>query len=317
MLKYFYFFITLAVLSLLVSPIPLNSVQKLISSLYILRLAIYPFIYLSAVSLLEMKFISKKTVTRGLIVSGIILAVIGWLQYFLYPDLRNLFYLGWDPHLKRIFSAFFDPNYFGLILVFALITTFFHLKSNRLYWPIQIFILITLLFTYSRSSYLALFAALLFYAIKIKKVILPIITILIVGFSLILLPRPKESEGVKLERIFSLKERLASWNKGLVLTAKYPFLGVGFNAIRYTQNEITRDDIPNHSGSGFDNSFIFAAATTGLSGLILYLLFLLQLYRKVAFPGKVIIISTVIHSLFLNSLFFPWVIIWLWMTAAV
>ena len=47
--------------------------------------------------------------------TGVGFSVLGILQYLLYPNLRNLSYLGWDPHYYRLFSTFLDPNFAGLL----------------------------------------------------------------------------------------------------------------------------------------------------------------------------------------------------------
>ncbi|MBI4991232.1 hypothetical protein HZB96_04020 [Candidatus Gottesmanbacteria bacterium] len=116
--SYFCIFVAVAIISLIFSPINLNINEKLISSLYIIRLFSYFFVYLTVRYLTDSSTIggvhsdTPEVFLRLLTFAGVILAVIGWLGYFLYPDLRNLYYLGWDPHYKRIFSSFFDPNYF-------------------------------------------------------------------------------------------------------------------------------------------------------------------------------------------------------------
>ena len=47
-------------------------------------------------------------------------AVFGWIQYFFWPDLTYLKYLGWDDHYFRLTGTFLDPNFMGLVLVLGL-----------------------------------------------------------------------------------------------------------------------------------------------------------------------------------------------------
>ena len=99
----------------------------------------------------------------------------------------------------------------------------------------------------------------------------------------------------------------------------HPILGVGFNAIRYAKTEYNfgQDNLfDNHAGAGFDNSFLFIAATTGLAGLLTFLLFLRQIFRKGNLFVKSSIVAIIVHSFFLNSLFFPWIMVWMWVVIA-
>lgn len=315
--RYFGIFILICFVSIILSPIKLTLSDKLISSLYIVRLIIYFSIYLSVSYLLRVKIITRGKIIKYLSVTGILLAIVGWLQYFLYPDLRNLFYLGWDPHYKRIFSTFFDPNYLGLIFVLTIITLFEFNKSIVSIWGLRIFTFITLLFTYSRSSYVSLIISAFYYSITRKKSVAIILVITAFISTIFFLPRPG-GEGVKLERIFSINERITSMNEGIRLFTDHPLIGVGFNTLRYAkiQYGFTRpNSIDNHSSTGIENSFIFVASSTGLAGLLFYLIWLYQIFIRGADMVKISLIAVVVHSLFINSLFFPPVMIWIWIIA--
>ena len=47
-----------------------------------------------------------------LLFSGLVIVGLGFVQYFFYLGLRNLYYLGWDEHLSFIFQLL-DPNFAG------------------------------------------------------------------------------------------------------------------------------------------------------------------------------------------------------------
>ncbi|MBI3955426.1 O-antigen ligase family protein, partial [Candidatus Gottesmanbacteria bacterium] len=263
--------------------------------------------------------IKLNIVIKLFIISAGIIAFIGWIEYFLYPDLRNLYYLGWDPHYKRIFSSFLDPNFLGLFMVLGLLTIL--LSKIRRY---QKFILgslffFTLMFTYSRGSYLAFIITLIFYFIKTHKTRYILVIILLIAITAILLPRPS-GEGVRLGRLFSITEGLENWKFGWKIFADHPILGVGFNTIRYVKisYQYPQDNLlESHSGAGLDNSILLVAATSGIIGLIVFLLLLFKIYSHVSILTKVSLLAIVVHSLFVNSYFYPWVMVWLWIMIGV
>lgn len=311
--KYFFVFACISFISLILSPIPVSLNEKVISALYLVRFLFYFSLFPTVLILLKSKTITKEIVINLLIISGLLLAAFGWLQYFLYPDLRNLYYLGWDPHFKRIFGTLLDPNFLGLFLVMTLIL---HIqkKQSVTNWILRSFLFVTLLFTYSRGSFLSLIVAIFGYSILKRKISVFLFVILTFLFTLPLLPRPP-GESARLERMFSVTERLNNWREGFNLFLRYPILGVGFNTVRFAKSEfgIHQDNlIVSHSGAGFDNSFIFVLSTTGIIGLLSYLLFIGSIYRKMDVTGRVIILAIITHSMFVNSLFLPWVMIWLW-----
>ncbi len=315
--KYFLLFSGISLLSLVFSPLTLSLNEKFISGLYWVRFVIYSSLFPATVFLIKSKALVREKIIDLLIASGLLLTVFGWLQYFLYPDLRNLYYLGWDPHYKRIFGTLLDPNYLGLFLVMTFVL-FLRKKPSVINWILRSFLLLTLLFTYSRSSYLALIVALFGYGWLKRK--FAVFLIIIIFFSFIpLLPRPP-GESVKLERMFSVTERIRNIQEGSNLFLRYPLLGVGFNTVRFAKSEfgVKQDNLTeSHSGAGFDNSFIFIAVTTGIVGLLSYLILLGSIYNKMRITGKVICLAVIAHSMFVNSLFLPWVMIWWWIIAAI
>lgn len=316
--KYFALFSAIAFFSLFFSPLSLSFFELMVSAAYLARFLAYFGIYVTMKYLTKENPEERERHIRYLGYAGILLAVIGWLQYILYPDLRNLYYLGWDPHYKRIFSTFLDPNFLGLILTLTILmflsdTKLLPLKRTL----ILIFLGVTLAFTYSRSSFLALLSALLFFSLSKKNMHIIGIGALLLLLSIILLPRPG-GEGVKLERVFSITERIESWKLGIMIFARHPVLGVGFNTLRFAKKEYgfaSEDWMTNHAGAGIENSFIFLGATTGIVGLFSYLSLFTHLFRYGKLLTRISLIAIGIHALFLNSLFFPWIMLWMWMIA--
>jgi len=136
----------------------------------------------------------------------------------------------------------------------------------------------------------------------------------------------KYSEGTNLFRSTSTKARIGSTENALLIFQKNPFLGVGFNTYRYAQkryklvNSFNKWEI-DHGGAGTDNSFLFILATTGIIGITSYsFLWIKTLLLAKKNLGKnniapVLIASSVglfVDSFFINSLFYPFILAWMW-----
>ena len=314
--KAFGLFILVAFASWFFSPIRLSQTDKIISLLYLVRFMVYFHIYPLVLIALDRQYLERQFLVRIISLFGILLVIAGWLQYFLYPDLRNLYYLGWDPHYRRIFSTVLDPNYFGLILVVLFL---FRLSNPSILREIiyKMAFLITLAFTYSRSSYLAATVGAGYWAFRSGRFLKYFIAATVLTLTLFLLPRPG-GVGVELERLFSIRERIANWQSAMSIVKNKPFLGVGFNTLRFNfrNSQYLREDwLTSHSAAGIDNSFLFVAASSGLLGLAVYLAFLTALFLRLDATGKSLMIAAAVHSLFLNSLFFTYFLVWFYLLA--
>lgn len=313
LVKTFIIFLGIGLVSVLLSPIQLTVSEKIISLLYLLRLAGYGSVTGAVFVLVSYEKIRPGLVKSFLVGVGICAAIAGWLQYILYDDLRNLYYMGWDPHYKRIYSFFFDPNYFGLILVLSFILVLFRFKKSVHSVLGAFFLFLTIAFTYSRSSFVSLVVSSIAYSLMKKhfRIVLSVVLLLII--SVFLLPRPG-GEGVRLERVISIYERIDSYKLALQMFSDHPILGVGFNTVRFAKRVygIPWENLANsHSGAGFDNSLLFVLATTGIVGMSAFLYLLCLLLKTGDHLFRISLLSVLVHSFFLNSLFYPWVLAWL------
>lgn len=312
-LRWGFAFVGICVLSLVLSPIVQTFPEYLVSGLYLVRFVAYLLWYPTILSIRHHAS-NQRSVYLLVVCAGLVLALVGWIQYFLYPDLRNLFYLGWDPHFARIFSTILDPNYLGLLLVFALVVLINRQKQfgRSAVVVAGALLSITLLFTYSRGSYLALVAAVLFMAFRQKKALKFTAFFLVLLVSLFLLPRPG-GEGVRLERTDSIIVRLWNWQDSANLAIEHPILGIGYNTLRFVREKSDSADsaIPRHAASGVDNSLLFVFVTTGLAGLITYGVMVYSMFLRSRGMGRMLLIAALVHSMFVNSLFYPPVMLWL------
>lgn len=310
--------------------------QFLVSFLYLLRFGLLAGIYFIVREFAEK---TKFQLQVGLIVAGVSTAILGLIQYFLYPDLRNLSYDGWDEHLYRVFSTFLDPNFAGAFFVLTLILIMGFLLNRRpknifVNWGLiggVVLIFIALLLTYSRSAFLMFFAGgfVLFFFYtdysnnrsKIKNLFL-LAGLFIIGLGFIswsakILP----SEGTNLLRVTSITARVEETQRALAIFRRQPLFGVGFNAYRFAQERQGFLEVKtSHAAAGTDNSFLFVLATTGVVGFFAFLYLWFRIFKlayslRDEMAARVVLASCVglfINSLFINSLFFESILVWLW-----
>ena len=276
-------FLCIAILSLLVRLPFQEPTQTIRPFLYLGRLLVYFSLYFS------LKLSSFKKYSEYFQVSILVFVLLGLLQYLFFPDVSSLKYLGFDDHYYRLTVPLLDPNFTGAILssVSLLLFAKNKFKSGSL-------LLIPLALTFSRASYISFLIPLLILAISRRKYIflfLPLIPVI----ALMLSPKPF-GEGVNLLRTFSIFSRIGSAQEGIRLFLQRPVLGWGFNTLLSDTGRV-----------GIDNSFIFLLATTGIVGFSSFIYFLYRALLYLAFPERLAITSLLIHALFNNTLFLPWI----------
>ncbi len=305
---------------------------------YILRWILYASLFF-VVKGFPNKF--KEKVIYLFLGIGVVFIFFGFIQYFFYSNLRNLYYLGWDEHMYRMFSTFLDPNFAGaffvVYLIFLLGIFLFFLKNNKakqvwLMGFISIFGAIAVYLTYSRSALIMLFVSVVIFSLLTKKIkwflALVLISIIFILFS----SKNFNVENINLFRIASTEARIDSAKVAIEIIKKNPFFGVGFNVYRYAQIKYGFRNIigssTSHADAGTDNSFLFIAATTGIVGLIIYLNLLWAILKRTyvnykkhkdqdiqKYIGLILMASIggiIVNSLFINSLFYSFIMIWMW-----
>ena len=319
-----------AAFSLLLKLPQLPLKEFLPASFYLLRLWIWFFFYWALVD-----FSAKQSfpLTKYLILEGVAMALLALTQYLLLPDTRFLLYLGWDDHLFRAIGSFLDPAFTGLLLALAFfvwVTELFKSKQSPVFWLAGGIIFLALALTFSRLSYLVLLVGLgiIFWQKKRK------LTYLFLGGLLVtllwFLPKP-QGEGVNLFRLSSLVARSENYWQVWQVIREHWFFGVGFNTYRYVQRDAgfvqpNRWQVPelwqkSNAAAGADNSFLFVWATTGIFGFLAYLWWwgkiIAKSWKARKTRGGLLVLASVmaviVSSLAVNSLFYPWVLAWLWL----
>lgn len=289
----------------------------LAGSLYLFRWGAYAIVLPAAL----VPYVKKKE--WGLLMwPGLIVVATGIFQYVFSPDIRHLAVSEWDPHYYRIVGTLLDPGFVGILYVFTLINIYLHeWKHIVLKWIAWFSAYLALGFTYSRSSFMAFLAAMTFIAYKKKSWKLGIGMWVLMIATIFLLPRTPDGEGVKLERTSSIRARLVNWQRSITIFMDHPVFGVGFNVYRYAQREyeFLDDDkwLKSHAGAGADSSLLFVGATTGIIGLVTYGFYLYRLWKIGNEELRSVVVALLVHSWFLNSLFYTFILAWLAILVAV
>jgi O-antigen ligase len=159
--------------------------------------------------------------------------------------------------------------------------------------------------TYSRSTYLSFIFAFAFISISTKKIKPFLVSLVILLITIFCLPR-QPGEGTKLERTSSITAKIENYQQGFNLFSQYPFLGIGYNNIA-TLREIKNPE--SHANSGFDGSILTLLISTGIIGTSLFILGGKKYYQSASLKQKTLILIILIHSLFANSLLYPWTLL--------
>lgn len=319
-------FVAAAALSL-AGAIPLRDIADISeASLYLVRWVSFALV---GVWVTNFTFTPVQILKACYFVTGIF-AAIGIMQFILYPDLRNLEYLGWDPHFTRLFGVVLDPNFAGIILVLGFILGLWLLKYRHGLNPsiiiLQLLHMVAIVLTFSRSTFITLFAGVLMWGVLSKKMkyVLIVFSFFLVG----LLLYPKSGEGQNLWRIVSTEARMENMIRSWSLFRTRPILGYGFNTLRFIQcppEGCTGASASlSRAAGGLDNSYLFILVTTGAIGFsaFSYLIYRIGAFAKALIAQKETrwfgilffssIVSVGVHALFINSLFYPWVMVWMW-----
>lgn len=316
--KYLRKFLIFAAASWIFSIFIFHQIDILYGLLYLFRLGAYIYFGIYVRNFINLQKENAGLLINSLLSLSIISSLFGWIQYISFPDIKPFTVWGWDMHLFRLVGTFLDPTFLSLIIVFGLVISINRLITTKKYIYIfsTIFLLATLAFTYSRAGYLAFIAAILtiiYLEKRFKKLLFLVIGLIIVAF---LLPTTK-NHSIELFRSFSAVARLENYQTTLKIFSKSPVFGIGYNNMCLAYRKyIGLQDFSSHACSGSDSSILFILATTGVMGLMILIYALrsigVNLPHNIYYPLLVTsFIVLLVHSLFGNSMFYPWVICWM------
>lgn len=318
-------FVALGTISLIFTPLNLESTEFFTALAYPVRFLCYVVFANIVWNFVQLKMFSRNQLLLTIIFSGIFLFFAGLIQLILLPDLETLdSKLGWDPHKNRMVSTFFDPNFLGMYFVICLSAVFSYFKSltNRAlanthrifaYSAIVVFIF-GIFLTFSRSAWLALAVFIFFVGLK-NKLLLASSTALML-LAVFAIPRAQTRISGITDPQDSAGFRLISWQNAWEITKDNWVFGVGYNAFRYAQRDygfLDDANLASHSGAGSDSSLLLVWSTSGIFGLI-FLMSTLLVWLYTTLKNRDLIslgtvVSLLINSVFINSFFYPQIIV--------
>ena len=245
------------------------------------------------------------------------IATLGFLQYIFLPDTRFLHFLGWDDHYYRLISTLLDPAFTGMLFVlFFIVLSQLRSISVHLQTLSQIVIVVGILLTYSRSSYLAFLISLIgltVYSLLGHQLLTKSKTLFFLiyfGLALFFLPKPG-GEGTNLQRTSSIVARQTNVSTSLNnLSSKEWVIGKGL--FKPSANLTNEKSIPSHAKFP-DNIIVLVLTQTGIPGILLSVMIViktcLRLWRKA--PLTIVSFAAlIIHSQFQPTLIQPFILLW-------
>lgn len=311
-------FCALGASSLAFTPLNLEPTEFLISVSYLVRFFSYVIFALVTWNLIELRVFQVDKIQRAIIYTGLFLFVAGLIQLILLPNLETLDpTLGWDPHKNRMASTFFDPNFLGIYFVICLALSLkqriLPKKFASISYLSTIIFLTGIFLTFSRSAWLAT-SVLLFFALLRKKSLL-LVSLAIVLLAVFAVPRIQTRISGVTDPQDSASFRLISWKNTWKVAKENWVFGVGYNAFRYAQKEygfLDDSNLTARSGAGSDSSLLLVFATTGVFGLTFFAGFfvstILTALKHIDPITVGLILALLIDSLFINSLFYPQIV---------
>jgi O-antigen ligase len=320
--KFFPFiaFTVIAVLSLIFNSIFFSSHEIFVAGFYLIRWLFYLLAALAVFNMYKQSILSLTDFLLAFIYSGVFISLVGFVQLAVLPDFSVLDpSLGWDPHINRLASTFFDPNFTGGYLVLCLSLVLWAINNNevRINRKVLIYssiiLALAILLTFSRSTWLMLGIVVLVFGIYRYRLLL-ILSLLLVFLAYFAVPRVQTRISGITDPADSAHFRLISWENTWNIAKDNLILGTGFNTFRYVQKDygyLDHDTFVDHAGAGSDSSILFVLATTGLLGLFLFLAGYLNSVFNSLFSSNgdrilgAILLGLLLHAQFINSLFYP------------
>ena len=270
----------------------------------------------------------------------IVVCIIGFVQLIFFPkayDFYEIFYnLGVyfpnaDPHVGRLISTYFDPNYLAAcLLIPTIITLIYWDKYNEKKYFIKFLIIsLTIILTVSRSGLLGYVITVFLFTLSglkleqgklkyNKKTIILFLSIMIMfvislkSGNVRVVNRITNSVSDK-----STYYRFDNWEYSMDIIKDNSLIGVGYNLIG-TYSDVNLDIKRGESVKyGSDSSLLLIMMTTGIIGFIYFAIITLKYIIKnirlrkkdiVYLISPIILISALISCNFNNVLFYT-----LWM----
>jgi hypothetical protein len=314
----------------------LPSFEVLVSLAYLGRWLAYLAIYLVMVNVVRVRDVSAVWGT----LESTILAIAGFgiVQAIFLPGFAQLVYsesrpyLDWDPQGHRLVSTILEPNIAGAMLMAILLVELAQISVGARVprWkPLTLFTALVLTLSRSAAIGLVLGIGIIVAVYGVPKRLLRAGAAACV-IALAALPKLVAFAAAydKFSLSGSAVARLAAWGMAVRVFLDHPWIGVGFNAYGFVVEReygVPRLGVANYSTDG---GLLFAAAMTGVVGLVLLLWMFGLIYRRcasvwrariataehrgIAIGTMAAIVAICAHSVFVNSLFTTFVMEIMW-----
>jgi hypothetical protein len=309
----------------------LTAFEFIYSIAYLVRWTAYFGVYLVVINFVRRDDVGS--LWHVLETAILVFAGFGVVQSLFLPGFAQMVFpdQGWDVQGHRLVSTLLDPNFAGALIAIGLLVLLARMSHGvqaALWKPVLLFAALVL--TISRSAVLAFLAGvvIILFLRGLSKRLLKIgglLLVLMLPFVPLILDFAIRFGRFSLEGSAAL--RVLSWLRALKIFADNPILGIGFNTYGFVQRSYGYSPV---FGADFalDGGLLFIAVMTGLIGVSLYsgmLLLVLVRCRRIskdasrsaderglALGAAAVTVAMVVHSVFLNSLLFPFLMETLW-----
>lgn len=300
--------------------------NTVIALLYLVRMVMYTGLPWILIMLAKAARIENKHLLINLGVSAFCIAMAGFWQIKYYADFTQMaIRAGWDPHIDRLLSTWFDPNFVGAL--FAVVATVlfgililkkpYLTKSKKSEYligaPLLGVILVALLLTYSRTGYITLVVGMSIVGmLKARRVFVIAAALVIILTLSNERAMQRIAGGVNID--VTASKRIESWMTAYKVISDHPVLGVGYNHLgpyQIAKSYVDEYDVNNRFG--FENTYATIAATMGVVGVVSYFSYLglmmlmigLKVHKKPVVTGLLAAnIGLCIAAIFINALLY-------------
>ncbi len=305
------------------------------SSAYLVRWLLYFGLYLAVINFVRRSDVFA--VVDSWRMGILIFTGFGILQAVFLPNFaQRVFpgadlYLDWDPQGHRLVSTFLDPNFAGAFIAMGLLVLLAMLSYGAAVPRWQLLVLfVGLALTLSRGALLAFMAGACV-IVAGRGLSRRLVRLAAPGAVLGVAMLPWVLEyAIRYNKLFidaSALTRVVGWLKAIALFLEYPVFGIGFNTLGFVSQRLGDDTIARAS-FGLDGGLLFIAVLTGTVGVTLYCtIFGSALWRcrqvwhnpsqapaerGLALGTAAASVAILVHSVFLNTLLYPFLLVPLW-----
>lgn len=313
----------------------LTAFQFAFSIAYLLRWLAYFGVYVVVINFVRREDVHS--VWGTLEKAVLVFALFGIFQTIFLPGFAQVVHPGsevgvdWDAQGRRLVSTFLDPNFAGALLVIVLLVLLARIAMGAEVARWKLLTLATaLILTLSRSSVLGFLAGSVL-ILAVRGLSKRVARLAVAGMLLLIPLLPfilsYANQFNKLAVDASALTRVIAWLHALQILADHPIIGIGFNTFGFVQ-DLYGYRMVGRAAFALDGGLLFVAVLTGLVGLAFYIVMIGLVVarcrriwkdptrppedRGLALGVAAATIALVVHSTFLNSLFYPFLMETVW-----